>query len=575
MSASAFAAPGATSSSTSWNTGGDPVIAALRLPFHFDPHRLRHDLNAVPAGDWSPHYNASDYGGEWRGAALRSGTGLSRDLTAMPPQASTFFDTPLLERCAYFREVLAAFPCPLRAVRLLGLAPGSFIREHTDNALDYEDGLVRIHIPVQTNPGVEFYISGDRVLLEAGRAYYLNVNLPHRVNNRGLTERIHLVIDAEVDEWVRALFARSEQAPRCPAPARGIAQFRDVALADPSIRGALNAIDDRYEFARAAVSNGQAAGFDFHEGDVDAFLRGPAEPGAPGGLPIALSIREGTALAEWIDIGDRPLEEPFFEDTVRACLRRPYVRFSRRTAPLAVPEHACAPRGFIFHMSRCGSTLVSRMLSAASYRVISEAPPIDDAIESGQVEWVRGIVAALGGGAASFVKLDSWHIHALPLIRAAFPETPWLFLYRDPLEVLVSHRRSPGRQAVPGLMDPLVLGLDAAAVDLPRDEWCARALAAMCRSALAASSDPRGLLVDYRELPGAAYGKIARHFGIAPGETAVGRMREAAAADAKNPALSFAPDSAAKQAEGSALRELVARTGLDHLYTALRNLQTP
>jgi hypothetical protein len=540
------------------------MISALRLPFLFDSERLHRDLDTVSADDWTPHYNTSDYGGQWRGAALRSATGSPRDLNARPPREGVFLDTPLLDACPYFREVLAAFPCPLRAVRLLGLAPGSFIREHTDDALDFEDGLVRIHIPVQTNPDVEFYLSGACVPLEEGRAYYLNVNLPHRVNNRGAAERIHLVIDADVDDWVRDLFARSEDAPRAAAPGAGVAEFQAIALADPAICESLRAIEDRREFDEALVRHGEAAGFGFHEGDVDAFLRGGAPPGRSGGLPVALAVPDGRAYAEWIDAADFPLREPFFEDTVRRAMMRPYVRFSRRSAPLDVPSDAGQPWGFIFHMSRCGSTLVAQMLAAAGYRVISEALPVDQAVQAGREEWLRAIVMALGGGVPYFVKLDSWHIHSLPLFRAAFPETPWMFLHRDPVEVLVSHRRSPGRQSLPGLMDPARLGLDADAIALSRDEWCARVLAANLRSA---GQAPGGLLVDYRELPDAVGGRIARHFGIAIDAAAV---KEAAARDAKNPAMAFQPDFGATHAEGRDLDELAIRTGLKELYTKLR-----
>src|SRR5262249_43584029 len=159
------------------------------------------------------------------------------------------------------------------------------------------------------------------------------------------------------------LFARSEDAPRCAAPKGGVAEFQPRALADPAIREALRSIQNRNDFAAAVVRFGRDAGFSFHEGDVDAFLRGPAAAGAPGGLPIALTVREGRAYADWIDIGDRRLIEPFFEDTVYRAMRHPYVCFSRRVAPLEAPPDACAPRGLIFHLSRCGSTLVAQMLA--------------------------------------------------------------------------------------------------------------------------------------------------------------------------------------------------------------------
>ena len=50
------------------------------------------------------------------------------------------------------------------------------------------------------------------------------------------------------------------------------------------------------------------------------------------------------------------------------------------------------------------------------------------------------------------IKLDAWNIGELPLLRECFPDTPWLFLYRDPLEIAVSHLRRPGMHMVPGMI---------------------------------------------------------------------------------------------------------------------------
>jgi hypothetical protein len=206
------------------------MTAGLRFPFAFDPARLKNDLARVAAEEWTAHYNQGDYGGEWRGAALRAPAGAAHRLNAGAPGAAGFEETALLGRCPYFRQVLAEFACPLKSARLLSLAPGSFIREHTDHALDFEDGEIRIHIPIETNLGVEFYVCGERLLLEEGGCYYVNVNLPHRVNNRGQRDRIHLVIDAEVNDWMRDLFRRGSaegwHIPRSSIPARGFDDFR-------------------------------------------------------------------------------------------------------------------------------------------------------------------------------------------------------------------------------------------------------------------------------------------------------------------------------------------------------------
>ena len=81
------------------------------------------------------------------------------------PAARNFVDTPLLDASPYFREVLATFEAPLRTVRLMRLAPGSVIKEHHDVALSFEDGTVRLHIPVVTNDAVDFRLNGVRVAL--------------------------------------------------------------------------------------------------------------------------------------------------------------------------------------------------------------------------------------------------------------------------------------------------------------------------------------------------------------------------------------------------------------------------
>ena len=42
----------------------------------------------------------------------------------------------------------------------------------------------------------------------AGEAWYTNVCLPHSVENRSAVNRVHLVLDMEVNDWVRQLFPR-------------------------------------------------------------------------------------------------------------------------------------------------------------------------------------------------------------------------------------------------------------------------------------------------------------------------------------------------------------------------------
>jgi hypothetical protein len=94
-------------------------------------------------------------------------------------------------------------------VRLLRLTPGSVIKEHHDNDLSFEQGMVRIHIPVTTNDSVDFRLNGTRCVMAAGSSWYLRLSDPHSVANRGASDRVHLVIDAVVNDWVAALFERA------------------------------------------------------------------------------------------------------------------------------------------------------------------------------------------------------------------------------------------------------------------------------------------------------------------------------------------------------------------------------
>jgi len=96
----------------------------------------------------------------------------------------------------------------LLAVRLLRLKAGAVILEHRDAELCFEKGEIRVHIPVVTNPDVEFILDKERIQLQEGECWYMNFNLPHAIANKGESDRIHLVIDARVNDWVKELFNR-------------------------------------------------------------------------------------------------------------------------------------------------------------------------------------------------------------------------------------------------------------------------------------------------------------------------------------------------------------------------------
>ena len=191
-----------------------PLPDRLRLPFTFDADLLARDLDGLSAVGWIQHFVRQNYDGDWSVIPLRGPAGAKHPVMMIysDPTCTDFADTPMLAACPYFRQVLDTFQAPLRAVRLMRLTPGSIIKEHNDMDLSFEDGTVRIHVPVVTNADVEFYLNRSRVVLEAGSAWYLRLSDPHSVVNRGGSDRVHMVIDAEVNRWVADILKAATEA---------------------------------------------------------------------------------------------------------------------------------------------------------------------------------------------------------------------------------------------------------------------------------------------------------------------------------------------------------------------------
>jgi len=244
-------------------------LKAARLPLRFDPAGLQADLEAVGGGEWTAHFNTQFFEGDWSGIGLR----VAED-AANPMYAGThhqnFADAARLRDSTHLRAVVESFHCPLRSVRLLKLAAGSSIREHRDYDLGYDAGEVRIHVPVVTNPDVEFFLDNRRIVMGEGECWYLDLNLPHRVHNRGSTDRVHLVIDCQLNDWLQGLIARGTPEH---GEESGFELFRRLVLRDASLQERLIAPTGRDAFVRLAVETGEEQGFRFTAGDVEAAIQ--------------------------------------------------------------------------------------------------------------------------------------------------------------------------------------------------------------------------------------------------------------------------------------------------------------
>ena len=185
----------------------------LRLPLAFDPVRLVRDLESLAGTEWTDHFVKQNYAGNWSAMPLRAKAGARHPIMmiASDPTATASEDTPHLRHCPYFREVLGRFRCPLGSVRLMRLGPGSRIHEHSDLDLGFEDGAVRLHLPIVTNSGVSFFLNRSPLDMQPGTAWYLRLSDPHSAANDGDSDRVHMVIDAIADDWVKELLVAAMQ----------------------------------------------------------------------------------------------------------------------------------------------------------------------------------------------------------------------------------------------------------------------------------------------------------------------------------------------------------------------------
>lgn len=157
-----------------------------RLPVRFDVARLRAEVEALPEDAWSRH--AQEYEGN---TAVRlisvGGEQNDRVAGAMKP-------TPALLASPYLQQVLASFGTVWSRSRLMRIAGGGAVPEHSD-VNHHWFYRVRVHIPIVTRPEVRFFCGDQSVHMAAGEAWIFDNWRLHKVLNPASDARIHLVAD--------------------------------------------------------------------------------------------------------------------------------------------------------------------------------------------------------------------------------------------------------------------------------------------------------------------------------------------------------------------------------------------
>lgn len=285
-----------------------------------------------------------------------------------------------------------------------------------------------------------------------------------------------------------------------------------------------------------------------------------------GWMPV--TVDESTGRCRWRYVGSTSFDDPFFEDTIGRCLELGPNSSGPRTSSLdemaevATGLDALDPSAFVFHVSRCGSTLVSQLLGLGDGVVaLSEVrffdqllrarhrPALADVVDVGvHLPAAIRIHGARRTGAERHVvvKLDSWHLAFHAELRRLYPTTPFVLLYRDPAAVVRSHHRRPGMHAVPGVIEPEVFGWTTeSATPESRAEHLPRVLDFYYSSMLeAVRTDPGSLAVAYQPDMMSVVEAIADATGVELTAAHRQQMRARMAFHSKRPDEAFGGDGA-------------------------------
>ncbi|KAL7495354.1 hypothetical protein ACHAWT_004509 [Skeletonema menzelii] len=222
-------------------------------------------------------------------------------------------------------------------------------------------------------------------------------------------------------------------------------------------------------------------------------------------------------------------------------------------------------KGVVFHESRCGSTLAANAMMAMNpvkHRVYSEsAPPIaaikacgelyEDCSVEASANLLRDVIYMMGRSNDPneenlFFKFQSITTRNMDTFRKAFPETPWIYLYREPVEVMMSQLDVPQMRMAncvrshtrSEMISRFVARSGYQPSDLDDEEWCAIHLATLCESAIKNLNDADGLgmAVNYhKDLVHDFLDTVfPKHFNVPLDQEAIDRVMKVSGTYSKN-----------------------------------------
>jgi hypothetical protein len=290
-------------------------------------------------------------------------------------------------------------------------------------------------------------------------------------------------------------------------------------------------------------------------------------------LPVRAALHPTGLYLALRQIDPSELQDAFLQETIARCpATDTVVQIAREDIGKAARD--TAPAGLIFHVARCGSTLISQLLKQRGDIVVYAEPQAVNEILLPPHKWPRhemvDALRSLGDAFARHarkpyvLKFSSWNTMFCDFLAEAFPQSPWILSLRDPLEVGVSLlRQSPGwLQGSQEASRALMRFVDPDVTSKSPEELIGRLYGKFCEAACRLDAN-RGRLVFYETLPAAVWELVAPHFALSTDDPQRQRMAQAARFNSKAAAgrsTEFASDAAAKQAAATAALRLAIDT---------------
>lgn len=214
-------------------------------------------------------------------------------------------------------------------------------------------------------------------------------------------------------------------------------------------------------------------------------------------IPYRLISRGDEIEVLWLHTAGVAYDAPFFDETILKCLSvNPGMASFKCVSSIETMIEAARDvdfvpvTAFIFHVSRCGSTLLSQTLVLSDENIVLSEVPFFDALLRHNFQdlnlKMRALEAAVrlygqkrkNTDSQLYIKLDSWSVYYWKFLRELWPDTPFLLLFRNPLDVLQSHQKLAGMHAVPGLLEPWLFEIATENInEMHRDTYLAKVLA--------------------------------------------------------------------------------------------------